>query len=188
MSSAGALTVQTTATATATGINLGTGTAPSILEGLHVRGDLLLDAGIAGSGNLTVARLAQMANLVASGVCTFNSNVDVLGQLYARNSILQSSDSNLKTSIRIITDPLDKVMAMAGYTYERVGMVDREMGLIAQEVAAVVPEVVRTGEDGNLAVAYGNLAGLFVEAIKTLTAKVDSLTAEVAMLRGTVGI
>jgi len=67
-------------------------------------------------------------------------------------------------------------------------MVDREMGLIAQEVAAVVPEVVRTGEDGNLAVAYGNLAGLFVEAIKTLTAKVDSLTAEVAMLRGTVGV
>jgi len=188
LSSAGALTVQTTATATATGINLGTGTAPSILEGLHVRGDLLLDAGIAGSGNLTVARLAQMANLVATGVCTFNSNVDVLGQLYARNSILQSSDSNLKTSIRIITDPLDKVMAMAGYTYERVGMVDREMGLIAQEVAAVVPEVVRTGEDGNLAVAYGNLAGLFVEAIKTLTAKVDSLTAEVAYLRGTVGV
>jgi len=147
------------------GINVGQGLL-TVAEGLHVKGDILLDVGTINGGNLTVS-----------------------GQLFAKNSVLQSSDSNLKTEILKISEPLEKIMMMSGYTYQRVNKTQsdvREMGLIAQEVSKIIPEVVRVGQDGHLAVAYGNLAGIFVEAIKTLTKKISDLTEEVDKLKQTI--
>jgi hypothetical protein len=153
-----------------------------IARGVQINGNLYIDASSSGTANkLTVNGTAEI-----TGDTTL-TNLEVLGQLNARNSVMQWSDSNLKTDIRPIEDALDKVMRMNGHTFMMKNQVGpthaREMGLIAQEVALVIPEVVRPSTEGNLAVAYGNLAGVFVEAIKELTNKVTTLTATVSDLQ-----
>ena len=153
-----------------------------ITRGVQIRGDLYVDTINGGFGKLTVQGDAEI-----NGSAKI-SNLEVSGKLTARNSVLQWSDSNLKTDIQPITHALDKVMSMQGHSFILKDAHDdmREVGLVAQEVALVVPEVVRQSSNGNLAVAYGNLAGIFVEAIKELTNKVNSLTATVSELQAEV--
>jgi hypothetical protein len=58
-----------------------------------------------------------------------------------------------------------------------------DTGVIAQEVLTVFPQVVASKENGDLGVKYDKFAGLFIEAIKELSAKVDSLQAELNALK-----
>ncbi|OQS32601.1 hypothetical protein B0T45_21605 [Chromobacterium haemolyticum] len=96
------------------------------------------------------------------------------------------SDIRLKTNIHRIDNALGKVKQLGGYTYNRLDMDCRQTGLIAQEVLGVLPEaVIETADDDKtLSVAYGNMAGLFVEAIKELSAQIDFLSHRVIELEG----
>ena len=151
-----------------------------ITRGVQINGNLYMGPI---TTSVTPYKLTVNGNAEMTGTTTL-SNVNVLGQLSARNSVLQWSDSNLKTDILPIENALEKVCSMNGCSFLlKDAPAMREVGLIAQEVALVVPEVVREGENGNLAVAYGNLAGVFVEAIKELTNKVNSLQAIIASMQ-----
>jgi hypothetical protein len=92
------------------------------------------------------------------------------------------SDARLKTNVLTIENPLQKVMAMRGVSYEwleghKKGK--KEIGLIAQEVMEIIPEVVSEKEriDGSkfLSVDYEHLTGLLIEAVKELKKEVDEL-------------
>jgi hypothetical protein len=92
------------------------------------------------------------------------------------------SDARLKTNVLTIENPLQKVMAMRGVSYEwleghKKGK--KEIGLIAQEVMEIIPEVVSEKEriDGGkfLSVDYEHLTGLLIEAVKELKKEVDEL-------------
>lgn len=92
------------------------------------------------------------------------------------------SDARLKTNVATIQNPLQKVMAMRGVSYEwnegyKIGK--KEIGLIAQEVMEIIPEVVAEKErvDGSkfLSVDYEHLTGLLIEAVKELKREVDEL-------------
>jgi hypothetical protein len=75
----------------------------------------------------------------------------------------------LKKNIEIISNALDKVIAMRGVTFnwKDSSMPKRMMGMIAQEVQKVVPELVFQNEkDGYYGINYGESAGLLIEAIK----------------------
>lgn len=130
--------------------------------------------GVVMNGDLFVTNTSAGVN----AKLTVIGDAEITGNLRARNSIMQWSDSNLKDDIRPIDDALNKVLRMQGRSFVMKNSVDnlREIGIVAQEVAPILPEVVRKSTDGNLAVAYGNLAGVFVEAIKELNAKVENLT------------
>ncbi|WP_081545564.1 tail fiber domain-containing protein [Chromobacterium haemolyticum] len=108
------------------------------------------------------------------------------GNMTAAGSVTGLSDIRLKTNIHRIDNALGKVKQLGGYTYNRLDMNCRQTGLIAQEVLGVLPEaVIETADDDKtLSVAYGNLAGLFVEAIKELSAQVDFLSHRVIELEG----
>lgn len=101
------------------------------------------------------------------------------GVLTVHGSIVIGSDSRLKTNIESIADPLDKVLALRGVTFEwnqDLGLDDgTQIGLIAQEVESVLPELVVTGSDGYKSVAYANLVAVLVEAIGELEARVAEL-------------
>jgi len=72
-----------------------------------------------------------------------------------------------------ISDAVNKVQQLTGYTYTRIDTGEKQTGLVAQDVQKVLPEAVMEGE--NLSVAYGNLVGLLVEAIKELKQEIEIL-------------
>ncbi|MDH0340612.1 tail fiber domain-containing protein [Chromobacterium haemolyticum] len=108
------------------------------------------------------------------------------GNMTAAGNVTGMSDIRLKTNIHRIDNALGKVKQLGGYTYNRLDMNCRQTGLIAQEVLGVLPEaVIETADDDKtLSVAYGNMAGLFVEAIKELSAQIDFLSHRVIELEG----
>ncbi|MFN6410090.1 MAG: tail fiber domain-containing protein [Bacteroidota bacterium] len=80
-----------------------------------------------------------------------------------------ASDLRLKRDIATIAQPLEKVMALRGVTYnwKDTSLPKRMMGMIAQEVLSVVPELVfQNKADGFYGINYGETAGLLIEAIK----------------------
>ena len=115
----------------------------------------------------------------------------VAGTFYAQSvetrlPVVTTSDSNLKTDILPITDALEKVRALTGYTFSRRPETSRapeqyvrETGLLAQDVQKVLPEAVSAAGE-HLGVTYGNLAGLFVEAIKAMSDKILALEEKIA--------
>jgi len=111
------------------------------------------------------------------GIGTVNpgNTLDVSGNIYASGDISAFSDKRYKTNIEKITNAIDKINAINGYTFNRVGNMDkRMMGVIAQELELVIPEVVYQQGD-TLSVAYGNIVAVCIEAIKELDEKIKEL-------------
>ena len=91
--------------------------------------------------------------------------------VYVQGDHVSLSDSRFKKDIRPITNAIDKVNLIGGYTFAWANREEdyRVAGVIAQEVQEVLPEVVRNDDDGKLSVAYGNLSALLIQAIKELS-------------------
>jgi hypothetical protein len=96
----------------------------------------------------------------------------------------------MKDNIFIIKDPLEKINALRGVTFEwndkgpkwtklEEWKRDRDVGVIAQEVKKVLPEAVkeRKNEEGQeyLAVDYKRLVPLLIEGIKEQQKEIDNL-------------
>ena len=98
-----------------------------------------------------------------------------------------ASDDRLKTNKVGISNALDKVNALSGFTYnwnefasEQGNQFDptkRFVGVSAQEVQKVLPEAVTPApfNDEYLTVKYDKLVPLLIEAIKELSDKVSDL-------------
>ena len=110
---------------------------------------------------------------VGIGLADPNYPLHVSGDIYATGNVTAYSDKRKKTNLRIISDALDKVSNLNGYTYEKDGT--KYTGLIAQEVLKVLPEAVVGNEEDGYGLAYGNMVGILVEAIKELTNEVKNL-------------
>lgn len=109
-----------------------------------------------------------------------NNNVYIGGELNVVGDITAyyTSDQRLKENITPIADPLAKVMAISGNTFDWVQGAAHEgsdVGVIAQEILKVLPEAVTTRETGYLAVRYEKIVPLLIEAIKDLSEKVSVL-------------
>ena len=113
------------------------------------------------------------------------------GDLTCTGNVTAYSDARLKTKLLPITNALNKLNKMNGYTYLRSDRQDnvRQVGLLAQEVQQVLPEAVSTDTDtGLLSLQYGNVSALIVEAIKELTLRVDMLEKENLYLRSLINM
>ena len=96
-----------------------------------------------------------------------------------------ASDDRLKTNKVALTDALDKVCSLSGFTYnfnETAGELGFNteidyVGVSAQEVQKVLPEAVRPApvDDTYITVQYEKIVPLLIEAIKELSDKVSSL-------------
>ena len=104
--------------------------------------------------------------------------IDYSGTLTMTGDIVAFSDGRLKDNVKTIDNALDKVNKLRGVSYVRNDIEDdaEKIGVIAQEVIEVLPQVVKHDiDEDKYSVAYGNMAGVFIEAIKELTAKVEEL-------------
>jgi len=142
------------------------------------------------TGNITGTQINTTANVQigALGVGTPSGNT---GEIRATNNITAYySDKRLKTNIRLIDNPIEKIKKISGVYYtmndvaKELGYTDtsRQVGVIAQELEAVLPEVVTLApidtmvdENGNLVsksghnyktVYYEKIIPLLIESIK----------------------
>jgi len=107
-----------------------------------------------------------------------------------------SSDQRLKTNVEIISNPIDKVKSLKGFTYNwnelanqvaKFNTEKRHAGVFAQEVQAVLPEAIRLapfdndGTDNSisgenyLTVQYDKIVPLLIEAIKEQQSQIEEL-------------
>lgn len=139
--------------------NVGIGTTLPLTR-LHVKGEQLFDGD-------TVFREKVYAA----------KDVEVQGNTITHGDTTTDSDIRLKKDLTKITDALDKVCMLTGYTFTKITSNRRSTGLVAQEVQEVLPEAVYVRDDTQetLGVAYGNMMGLIIEAIKELKEDVQTL-------------
>jgi hypothetical protein len=126
------------------------------------------------------------------------------GRIDASNDIVAySSDRRLKTNIKSIETPLEKVEKLIGFTYNwnnkakelaNYNTEESLVGVFAQDVQAVLPEAVKlapfdnngndksiTGED-YLTVQYEKLVPLLIEAIKEQQKQINNLQTQINYL------
>jgi len=106
--------------------------------------------------------------------------LDVTGTIRATGDVIAYSDARVKENVETIPNALDRVKAMRGVGYNKIGSEERSIGVIAQEMLDVMPEVVHTDDQGMHSVAYGNLVGVLIEAMKEQQQQIDELKAIIA--------
>jgi cytoskeletal protein CcmA (bactofilin family) len=103
-------------------------------------------------------------------------NIVTVGDITAFGTV---SDINRKENVVRITNALDKIKKVSGYTYNYIDNPTPMTGVVAQEFEGILPEVVYNTVllDGTVskAVRHGNIVGLLIEAIKELEAQVEEL-------------
>ena len=107
-----------------------------------------------------------------------------VGRIDASNDVVafSTSDIRLKENITPILNPIAKIEAIGGYTFDWKlehkdlhGFEGHDVGVIAQEIEVILPEVVTTRDSGYKAVKYEKIVPLLIEAIKDLQKQIDEL-------------
>ena len=98
-----------------------------------------------------------------------------------------SSDIRFKNNITPITNALDKINKIGGYTFEWNEKSHKEtgkkdIGVIAQEVEEILPEIVDTRDNGYKAVDYSKLTALLIQSVKEQQVIIDSLKSRIETL------
>jgi len=150
------------------------GTNADTLDNLNSTQFLRSDANDTYTGDLTVSgAINQTGNMAIDGALT------VTGDITTNYS---ASDERLKENLKVIEQPLEKINAISGYTFNYKDKPRETVpGVIAQEVEKVLPNVVFDHErDGGTykAVRYDQLIPLLIESIKELNEKVNELQNE----------
>lgn len=138
------------------------------------------------AGTLTVPNLITVEDVTVGEDLTVGGTMTV-GDLVANNvfaigevtTAYSGSDLKLKENLEVITDAVEKVSQINGYTFNYKGKSELATGVVAQEIEKVLPGIVydATNENGETykAVRYGNIVGLLIEAIKELSQEVEKL-------------
>ena len=109
---------------------------------------------------------------------TFNDNgaFTATNDIISQGNINSTSDVRLKTNIKTLTNPLDKVLQMRGVEYDRIDLEGKhQIGVIAQEIEEIAPELVSSDDDGMKSVSYGNITAILIEAVKEQQKQIDEL-------------
>jgi len=98
-----------------------------------------------------------------------------------------SSDIKLKNNVTPITNALDKLSKIGGYTFEWNEISHKEtgkkdIGVVAQEVEEILPEIVQTRSNGYKAVDYQKLTALLIESVKEQQFIIDDLKSRIERL------
>jgi hypothetical protein len=166
--------------------------ATSHVTGLFVKGrmsDACISADNYNTAANTCAAVFKSAGSAPTVIITAGTGAGLLvnGDTYATGNVTAyySSDITLKTNIVPLTNALEKLKTLGGYSYDwkdsviaKKGGEDgyfvkkHDVGIIAQEVQKILPQSVATKPDGTLGVQYEKLIPLIIEAIKELDRKI----------------
>lgn len=134
-------------------------------------------------GNIKSSSNIYAMQNIGIGTTAPEYSLHVMGTIYGAQDILAYSDLRAKSNLEVISNPIERLSGLTGYTYDflthsnsKTKLSNRFTGIIAQDLEKVLPEAVHKDDNGNLSVAYGNMAGLFVESIKQLVKQNEELT------------
>ena len=135
------------------------------------------------SENMIVALENSFVKLFFNGsnkLETTSAGVDITGDLTVSGSVSEGSDIRLKTNIKPIEDPIDKVTQIEGVSFNWKKDNKPSLGVIADQVEKIIPELVQ-GDDPKT-VNYNGLIGLLIEAVKDQQTQIDSLKERLSKL------
>jgi hypothetical protein len=105
---------------------------------------------------------------IGVGVTAPAERFEVAGNIKG-DAFLYNSDRRLKKDIKVIENPLDKILQLKGVNFTWKNSNEKTIGFIAQDIEKVVPELVKTNKATTLkSVQYANIIAIVVEAIKEL--------------------
>jgi hypothetical protein len=120
------------------------------------------DLALSPGGNVRV----KTAGLTGGGALQVGGDVRASGEVFA----FSSSDKQLKDNITLISNPIEKIMKIGGYTFDwndkQTFNSGKDYGVIAQEIEEIMPELVNVNHNGFKAVRYEKITPLLIEAIK----------------------
>jgi hypothetical protein len=102
------------------------------------------------------------------------------GAIYASGNIVANSDLILKKNLKIISNPIDKLMQLNGYAYQWKENDQYQYGVIAQEVEKILPYAVSTSTKGIKGVSYNQIIPVLIEAIKVQNKRIVELESKLA--------
>jgi hypothetical protein len=106
-------------------------------------------------------------NVAGSANMTFN------GTTLTVAALVESSSITIKENLKELSNPLDKISQMNGFTYNKIGYDEIEIGLIAEEVQKIYPELVDYTNNKVSGVRYTRLTAVLVESVKQLNQKIE---------------
>jgi hypothetical protein len=138
------------------------------------------------AGNTTSTSISITNNTASTskttGALLVSGGIGTSGDIFAGGDIVAyaSSDIRLKDNVELISNPLQKINQIGGYSFvwneEKQDIYKgTDYGVIAQEIEQILPELVDTRENGYKAVKYDKLVSLLIEGIKDLSKQVDEL-------------
>jgi len=137
------------------------------------------------SGIITFSNITQSTNITTGGVIV-SGGVGIAKTLNVGEDVVAyaSSDRRLKENILPISNPLQKINLIGGYSFdwnvEKQNIYSgKDYGVIAQEIEEILPELVDTRENGYKAVKYDKLVSLLIEGIKELASEVEQLKKQI---------
>lgn len=104
-------------------------------------------------------------------------NLAVHGVLVGNNNITAYSDKKLKSNIKKIKSPLEKLKLLNGYSYTKNNK--KEIGVLAQEVEKIFPMLVHKDNNGIKMVDYGLLVAFLIECVKSQQDQINYLKQKV---------
>jgi hypothetical protein len=127
----------------------------------------------------------------SSGAFTNNFLVDIDGNATFAGTVnagadvvaYYSSDPTLKENKELISNPLDKIDSIGGYSFDWKESAEEyaphlkghDYGVMADEIQELFPELVQTRDNGIRAVKYDKLVPLLIEGIKELKTEINQL-------------
>jgi hypothetical protein len=150
-------------------------------------GDATLSGTQTFSGAKTFSAAVTVSNSTAStskttGAVKVTGGVGIQGALNVGGDVtaFASSDERYKDNLQAITNPIDKVKSLTGYTFtwndkHEQFKGNNDIGVVAQEVEKVLPEIVDTRDNGYKAVKYEKMVALLIEAVKDQQKQIDEL-------------
>jgi hypothetical protein len=140
----------------------------------------------AGTGAVTISigqAVATNSNVQFNSLGVGTAGPGTTGLIRATNDVIAyfSSDERLKENFEVISNPLEKLSKINGYSFDWIPMEGihenegHDIGVKAQEIEMVLPEIVTTRENGYKAVKYDKLVALLIESIKEQQKQIDEL-------------
>lgn len=142
---------------------------------LRIRGDIIKLAREDGSERYLEANVNNEVKLFFNGnekFATTNNGVIVTG-IATATDFDSTSDIRLKTNIKPIEDPLNKVMQIEGVSFNWKEDNRPALGVVADQIEKILPELVH-GNDPKT-VNYNGLVGLLIECVKNQQQQIDEL-------------